>query len=240
MANLSENPSSPPKETTPIPSITPSTTPTSKKGRLKLMARKVVIGGEQIKKINEQFKASREEEPHKSDESFKSIEGEETASSEIEQVISGPKVTPKIISEVATNLENRDSSYKRENYKERENYKSEAELENALEESKRKVAAKGKRKVIEPIEAVEIEEMDLVLRDEEEAEEMEVVTPKAKKSKTSTKKSISKTKSVDPSTLAKRTRSALKSRKVKVVEEEEEEEFDAEKDKMVKLGREQS
>ncbi|XP_070007648.1 uncharacterized protein [Nicotiana sylvestris] len=117
---------------------------------------------------------------------------------------------------------------------------SEAELEKALKESKRKVAAKGKKEVVEPVEAVEIEEMDLVLRDEEEAEEVEVVTPKAKKIKTSKKKSPSKTKSAEPSTLAKRTRSALKSRKVKVVEEEkseEEEESDAEKDKMVKFGK---
>ncbi|XP_070037166.1 uncharacterized protein [Nicotiana tomentosiformis] len=81
--------------------------------------------------------------------------------------------------------------------------------------------------------------MDLVLHDEEEAEEVEAVTPKVKKIKTSKKKSPSKTKSAEPSTLAKRTRSALKSRKVKVVEEEEseeEEESDAEKDKMVKFG----
>ncbi|XP_070055297.1 uncharacterized protein [Nicotiana tomentosiformis] len=73
-----------------------------------------------------------------------------------------------------------------------------------------------------------------------EEEEVEVVTPKAKKIKTSKKKSPSKTKSAKPSTLAKRTRSAMKSRKVKVVEEEEsgeEEESDEEKDKTVKFGK---
>ncbi|XP_009598846.1 uncharacterized protein [Nicotiana tomentosiformis] len=112
----------------------------------------------------------------------------------------------------------------------------------ALEKSKRKAAAKGKKKVVEPVEAVEIEEMDLVLRDEDEAEEMEVVTPKANKIKTSTKKSVSKTKSAGPSILAKRTRSTLNSRKVKVVgeeegSEEEEQESDAKKDKMVKIGK---
>ncbi|XP_070057727.1 uncharacterized protein [Nicotiana tomentosiformis] len=106
---------------------------------------------------------------------------------------------------------------------------SEAELEKALAENKRKVVAKGKKKVVE---LVEIDEMDLVLRDEEETEEMEVVTPK----------------SAEPSTLAKRTRFALKPRKVKIVEEEEwsreeeeekeeEGESDAEKDKMVKFGK---
>ncbi|XP_070044929.1 uncharacterized protein [Nicotiana tomentosiformis] len=49
---------------------------------------------------------------------------------------------------------------------------SEAELEKALEKSMRKANAKGKKRVVEPVEAVEIEEMDLVLRDGEEAEEM--------------------------------------------------------------------
>ncbi|XP_070054396.1 uncharacterized protein [Nicotiana tomentosiformis] len=123
----------------------------------------------------------------------------------------------------------------------RQKKQSEAELEKALEESKRKVAAKGKKKVGEPVEAVEIDEIDLVLRDENETEEVEVLTPKAKKSKTSTKKSASKSKSVEPSTLAKRTRSAVKSRKVKIMEEEElsgEEEgddYDFEKDNMVKF-----
>ncbi|XP_070048769.1 uncharacterized protein [Nicotiana tomentosiformis] len=103
---------------------------------------------------------------------------------------------------------------------------SEAELEKALEKSQRKVVAKGKKKVSEPVEAVEIEEMDLVLHDEEETEEVE--------------KSHSKTKSAKPSTLAKRTRSAVKSRKVKVVEKEkseEEEEYDEEVNKMVKFGK---
>nr|XP_016456920.1 PREDICTED: uncharacterized protein LOC107780835 [Nicotiana tabacum] len=53
---------------------------------------------------------------------------------------------------------------------------------------------------------------------EKEVEEMEVVTPKANKIKTSTMKSASKTKSAGPSSLVKRTRYTLKSRKVKTVE----------------------
>ncbi|XP_070037003.1 uncharacterized protein [Nicotiana tomentosiformis] len=390
MDNTSENPSSPPKESTPTPSTTPSTTPISKKGRFKMLAHKVVIGGETIKKINEQLKASQADEPQNSEDSIKSpTEGEETISSKTEQVTSGPKITSEVISEVAANLENRfalvgtvagvettesgkiggknkkrkekenegvqgdvrgtgqevvessptlvgltketramvvwseESAGEEESVREkggsgsgeaaeglvrlrkrfqepvpsmhdplkdllrrvshsynpkrkkssgvkirgttRENKKrkaassipvvnpptrgratrsqkkqSEAELEKALEESKRKVVAKGKKKVVELVEAVEIEEMDLVFHDEDEAEEMKVVTPKAKNIKTSTKKFVSKTKSTEPSTLAKRTRSALKSRKVKMVEEEEseeEEKFDAEKDKMVKFGK---
>ncbi|XP_070018050.1 protein pxr1-like [Nicotiana sylvestris] len=98
---------------------------------------------------------------------------------------------------------------------------SDAELEKTLEESKKKDVAKVKKKAVEPVEVVEIDEMDLVFRNEEDTEEMEVVTPKAKKAKTSTKKSVSKTKSAEPSTLAKRARSALKSRKVKRMNEEE-------------------
>ncbi|XP_070051184.1 protein pxr1-like [Nicotiana tomentosiformis] len=74
---------------------------------------------------------------------------------------------------------------------------SEAELDKVLEESKRKTAAKGKKK----------------------------------------------SKSAEPSILAKRTRSAMKSRKVKIVEEEEwsreeeENDSDDEKDKMIKFGK---
>ncbi|XP_070020637.1 protein pxr1-like [Nicotiana sylvestris] len=79
---------------------------------------------------------------------------------------------------------------------------------------------KGKKKVVDPVEAGNIEDMNLVIRDKEEAEEVEVVTPKAKKIKTSKKKSPSKTKSAKHSTLEKRTRSALKSRKVEEKEEE--------------------
>ncbi|XP_070057208.1 uncharacterized protein [Nicotiana tomentosiformis] len=109
-----------------------------------------------------------------------------------------------------------------------------ADLERALEESRRKDGAKGKKKVTEPIEAIEIEEMDLVFHDKDKTEE--VVTPKAKKRKISKKKSPSKTVEAEPSTLAKRTRSAKKSRKMQTMEEEEskkEEETDEEHDKMV-------
>ncbi|XP_009762298.1 uncharacterized protein [Nicotiana sylvestris] len=318
MVNSSENPLSPPKEIIPTPSITPSTTPISKKGRVKMMARKVVIGEEQIKKINEKLKASREEEPQKSDESFKSAtEGEEIVSSKTEHVTCGPKVTPKTISEVATNSETRfvligtvagvettesgkigvwskESAGEEESVRETEgnesgeaaeglvrlgkdvqepvpskqetlvdllrkvsdsynpkrkkslgvkvpstattnkkrkaasfipvetpptrvrstrsqNKQSEVELEKALKQSKKKAVAKGKKKMLDPV------------KDEEETKEMKVVTPKAKKVKTSTKKSV------------------LKSRKVKIVEEEEwnreEEKSDYEKDKMVKFGK---
>ncbi|XP_070029747.1 uncharacterized protein [Nicotiana sylvestris] len=57
---------------------------------------------------------------------------------------------------------------------------SDVELEKALEESRRKAVAKGKKKMSEP---VDVDEMDLVLRDKEETEEVEVLTPKPKKAK---------------------------------------------------------
>ncbi|XP_070042495.1 DEK domain-containing chromatin-associated protein 2-like [Nicotiana tomentosiformis] len=320
-----------------------------------MIARKVIAGREQIKKINKRLKAGREEEPQKSDESFKSAtEGKEMVSSETEQVTYSLKVTTQIIFEIATNLETRfvlvgtvagvettefgKVGSKNEKRKEKKSEgarsvvrgifwrrrecernrgsrsgeadeelvrlrkdaqepvpsdqetladllkrvtdsynpkkkrssgvkvpgtarankkrkaassipveipptrgratrsqkkQSEAELEKTLAESKRNIVVKGKKKVVEPVEAVEIDEIDLVLRDEDETEEMEVVTPKTKKAKTSTKKSVSKSKSAEPSSLAKRSRSAVKSRKVKIVEEEEwsgeeeEEDYDA-------------
>ncbi|XP_070050276.1 uncharacterized protein [Nicotiana tomentosiformis] len=249
MANPSKNSSSSPKETTTTSSITPSITPTFKKGRFKMLAPKVVTRKEQIKKINKQLMASQGVKPQKSEDSFKSAtEGKETVLSEIEQVTSGPKVTSEVTSEATANLETRfvlvgkvaeephedllkkvSDSYNpkkkmssgvrvpgtaRANKKRKDassthvettrsdKKQSEAELEKALEESKRKVAAKETRR-----------------RDEEEAEEMEVVTPKAKKIKTSTKKFVSKTKSARPSTLVKRTRSDLKSSKLEIVKE---------------------
>ncbi|XP_070055141.1 uncharacterized protein [Nicotiana tomentosiformis] len=291
MANLSENPSSPPRESTPTPSITP----TSKKGRFMMIALKVVVGGEQIKNINEQLNGKKNPKNlmnHSSlllrgkklfllkqsrNWSYGSM-GEEFAGRKEEivkekrgngsgEVAEGMEPLEDLLRKVSDSYnpkKKRSSAIKvsgtaRANKKRKvassipietpptrgratrsQKKQSEAELENALEESKRKVVAKGKKKVVEPVEAVEIEEMDLVLHDEEEAEKMEVVTPKAKKIKTSIKKSFSKINSTGPSTLAKRTRFALKYRKVKIVEEEEEEEeeeSDAEKDKMVKFGK---
>ncbi|XP_070054157.1 uncharacterized protein [Nicotiana tomentosiformis] len=107
MANTPENPSSPPKEITPTPSITPSTIPLSKKGRTKMLARKTIAGSALSKKLDKQLKDSQVQEPQESEDSFKSAtEGEETISSKIEQVSFGPKATPETISEVDTNLEN--------------------------------------------------------------------------------------------------------------------------------------
>ncbi|XP_070056343.1 uncharacterized protein [Nicotiana tomentosiformis] len=110
---------------------------------------------------------------------------------------------------------------------------NEADLQKHLEESKRKAVAKGKKKMAEPVEAVDVDEMDLVHQDKDVIEEVEVQTPKPKKAKTSTKKSISMSKSVEPSTLAKRTRYAVKTKQVKIVKEEEcsgEEEEEEEED----------
>nr|XP_016486503.1 PREDICTED: uncharacterized protein LOC107806784 [Nicotiana tabacum] len=316
--------------------------PTSKKSKVKMLARKVVARREQIKKINEKLKAGREEEPQKSEESFKSatggkkrfllrqnrivlvgsmagfettefgklggekkkrkekekegagstvrgmgkgvvdssptpisltkessamvIWGEEFATIEEDVrktggsgsgeateglVQLGKNVDKHVPSEhetLANLLKRVTASYNpkkkrssgvntpgtaRENKKRKaassipveipptrnQKKQSEAELKKALEESKRKVAAKGKKKVL---------------------------IPKAKKAKTSTKKSVSKSKCIEPSTLAKRTRSVVKSRKVKITEEEEwsgeeedddDDDSDAEKDKTVKFGK---
>nr|XP_016439545.1 PREDICTED: uncharacterized protein LOC107765418 [Nicotiana tabacum] len=333
MANTPENPSSPPKEITPTPSITTSTTPLSKKGKTKMLACKTVAGSALSKKLDKQLKDSQFQESQKSDDSFKSAtEGEEIVSSETEHVSSGPKSTSEIISEVDTNLKNRfmlvgsiagvkttesgevgggsgsgeaaeglvqlgknrDKSISSEqetladllrrviesyNPKKKGSSKAktpstasankkskaapsvtieipptrgrairsqlkqnEAELQKALGESRRKTVAKGKKKVDEHVKAIDIDEMDLVLRDEDETEEVEVLTPKAKKSKTSTKKFVSESNFVEPSTLVKRTRSAVKSKQVKNVEEkewsgEEENYSDTEKDNMAKFGK---
>ncbi|XP_070049229.1 uncharacterized protein [Nicotiana tomentosiformis] len=354
MANPSENPGTPP------PCSSSSTTPQPKKRRVKMLARKIVAGSELSKKLDAQLKASQDQEPQNSEESFKSaIEGEETGSSDTEQVTSGPNTTAKVISELAENLENMlilvgsvvdvESSESRriggKNKKEKEKEseesgqieesvkknggsgsgeaaeglvklgkkinepgssveetltdllkkvsesynpknkrtskakipgtarankkrkappsdsaeipptrgratrsqlkQSEADLQKALEESKRKAVAKGKKKMAEPVEAVDVDEMDLVHQDKYVIEEVEVQTPKPKKAKTSTKKSIYVSKSAEPSTLAKRTRSAVKTKQVKIVEEEEwsgeeeeeEDNSDTEKDKMAKFGK---
>ncbi|XP_019246321.1 PREDICTED: uncharacterized protein LOC109225969 [Nicotiana attenuata] len=77
-------------------------------------------------------------------------------------------------------------------------------IQKALEESKKKRMDKGKKKVGEPVEAVDVDEMDLVHQDEDENAEVEVQTPKPKKAKTSTKKSTPMSKFAEPSTRAKK------------------------------------
>ncbi|XP_070020145.1 uncharacterized protein [Nicotiana sylvestris] len=299
------------------------------------MARKIVTRGEQIEKINKQFKAGREEESRKSEDTLKSAtEGEESGSSKTEQLLQnlenkfvlvgftagvettesrevggnnekgkekeskgarsvvrgkGKRVvdsSPTIVSltnetgaivvlgEESAGIE--ESVYKigvNESYNPKKKGSSKAKtpgtartnkkrkaapsvpfvtveisptkgratrsqkrqneekLEKTLEESRRKAVAKGKKKMSEPIEAADVGETDLVLQDEEETDKVEVLTPKPKKAKTSTKKSISESKF------------AVKSRKVKLVDEEEwsgeeeEDDSDDEKDKMTKFGK---
>ncbi|XP_070049968.1 uncharacterized protein [Nicotiana tomentosiformis] len=118
---------------------------------------------------------------------------------------------------------------------------SEKELQRALEESKKKRVDKGKEKVVEHVEAVELDEMDLVHQSEKVAE-VEVQTPKPKKAKTSSKKSSSVSKSVEPSISAKRPRYAVKAKQVKITKEddwsgEEDDGSDGEKDKLTKFGK---
>ncbi|XP_070025570.1 CAX-interacting protein 4-like [Nicotiana sylvestris] len=248
MANTSKNPSSLPQETTSTPFTTPSTTPLSKKSRVKKMACKIVTGGEQIRKINRQLKADTgamvvwEEESAGIDESetladlLKKVTERYNPKKKGSSKAKTPstarenkkrKVSPSITVEIPPTRGRSTRSQKKHN---------EAELEKSLEESRRKAVAKGKKKMSEPVEAVDIDEMNLVLQDEDETEEVGVLTPKPRKAKTSSKKFISESKSVEQSTLEKRTRSTVKSRKVKFVEEEEDD-SDAEKDKLAKFGK---
>ncbi|XP_070029616.1 uncharacterized protein [Nicotiana sylvestris] len=109
---------------------------------------------------------------------------------------------------------------------------SEVDLQRALKENKKKKMDKGKGKIAEPSEAIEEEEMELVHK--ERATSVEVPTPKPKKPKTSSKKSSSVSEAGEP-TLAKKTRSAVKTKQSKISEDddwsgEEEEENDSEKE----------
>ncbi|XP_070055268.1 uncharacterized protein [Nicotiana tomentosiformis] len=102
MTNPSENPGTPP------PFSSSSTIPQPKKRRVKIFARKTVVGSELSKKLDAQLKASQAQNPQNSEESFKSAtEGEENRSSDSEQVTSGQNTTTEVISELAENLENR-------------------------------------------------------------------------------------------------------------------------------------
>ncbi|XP_019251277.1 PREDICTED: uncharacterized protein LOC109230206 [Nicotiana attenuata] len=94
---------------------------------------------------------------------------------------------------------------------------SKADLQTALEESKKKKKEKGKKKVAESSEATEEEEMELV--HQERGTTVEIPLPKPKRSKTSTKKSSCEPVSGEP-LLAKRTRrKILKGRLLKDQEE---------------------
>ncbi|XP_070003451.1 uncharacterized protein [Nicotiana sylvestris] len=95
---------------------------------------------------------------------------------------------------------------------------SEADLQRALEESKKKRKDKGKGKIAETSEAVEEEEMELV--HQERGTTLEVPTPKPKKPKTSSKKSSSVPVTDEP-TLAKRTRSAVKTKQSNVSDDDD-------------------
>ncbi|XP_019257888.1 PREDICTED: MICOS complex subunit mic60-like [Nicotiana attenuata] len=103
--------------------------------------------------------------------------------------------------------------------------------------SMKKRMDKGKTKVAEPSEAVDVEEIEQV--HEEEHTTVEVQTSKPKKTRTSSKKFSSGSKVAEPS-LAKRTRSAVKNKPVKIAEDEEwsgeeESESDSEQDKLAKF-----
>nr|XP_016461383.1 PREDICTED: uncharacterized protein LOC107784725 [Nicotiana tabacum] len=286
MANTPENPSSPPKEITPTPSITPSNTPLSKKGRTKMLARKtgeetvysetehvsfipkatpetiaevdtnlenrfVLVGSIAVIETTESGEVGGKNKKEKSKESKgvrsgvrgkdtsamvvweeksvgvnesvqkigrsrsgKTAEGlvqlgknrdepgssvEETLADLLKKVTESYNPKNKGISKAKTSGNGRENKKRKappsvtveipptQGRATRSQLKqNEAKLQKALEESRRKIVAKGKKKMDEPVEAIDIDEMDLVLRDEEDIEEVEVLTPKAK---TSTKKS---------------------------------------------------
>ncbi|XP_070005055.1 uncharacterized protein [Nicotiana sylvestris] len=95
--------------------------------------------------------------------------------------------------------------------------KSEDELQKSMAKSKKKRMDKGK--------------------DKDEHVTLEVQTPKPKKTKTSSKKSSSVSRATEPSSLAKRTRSTVKAKQVKITEEEDwSGESDYEQDKLAKFG----
>nr|XP_009788501.1 PREDICTED: ABC transporter F family member 4-like [Nicotiana sylvestris] len=250
MANPSQNPSSPPKESSPTPLITLSTIPTSNKGSFKMLAHKVVAGSEQIKKVTSGLNIASDviTEVAKNLESRFILVGtiaglrksfqepvpsvQEPLEDLLKRVSDSYNPKKKKSSEVkilGTARENKkrkvafhipiETPNTRERAIRSPKKQSEAELERALEESKRKVAAKGKKKISEPIKSIEIEEMEPIFHDEDEAEEHV---------------------DVDPSTLVRRTRSVRKS--VQAVEEEEEseeeeDEADEERDKVVKFDK---
>nr|XP_016484122.1 PREDICTED: uncharacterized protein LOC107804704 [Nicotiana tabacum] len=279
MTNPSDNPGTHP------PCSSSSTSPQPKKRIVKILARKTVAGSALSKKLNVQLKASQDQEPQNSDDSFKSATaGVEIGSSDTEQVTSSRNTTTEVISKLAENvrIDNVEESVKKiggsvsgeateglvklgqnkvgDSYNPKKKRTSKAKtpgtarankkrkvapsdtvesppsrgrttrsqlkqnevvLQRTLEENKKKKVDKGKKKVGEPSKAVDVDEMDLVHQDEDVIAEVEVHTPKPRKAKTSTKKSTSMLKSVELSTLAKRTRSALKTKQVKIAEEEE-------------------
>ncbi|XP_070005275.1 uncharacterized protein [Nicotiana sylvestris] len=100
------------------------------------------------------------------------------------------------------------------------------------------VTEKGKAKAVESSEvAEEEEEEEMELVHQERGTTVEVPTPKPKRAKASSKKTSSEPVSDEPS-LAKRTRSAVKGKQVKITEEEEEEEeSEKEQDRFAIFGR---
>uniref|UniRef100_A0A1U7XW25 Uncharacterized protein LOC104238117 n=1 Tax=Nicotiana sylvestris TaxID=4096 RepID=A0A1U7XW25_NICSY len=95
---------------------------------------------------------------------------------------------------------------------------SEADLQRALKESKKKKIDKRKGKIEKSSEAVEEEDMELF--HQERGTSVEVPTPKPKNPKTSSKKSSSVFEAAEP-TLAKRTRSAVKNKQSKISEDDD-------------------
>ncbi|XP_070014923.1 uncharacterized protein [Nicotiana sylvestris] len=218
-----------------------------------MFARKIVASGTLSKKLNEKLKASQAQDSDS--DSYKSAsEGEGLGSSDSEKAQkspftetveeSGKKSWGSSYGEAAKGLVNQSSQGDEPGSSTEETLtdllkKSESDLQKALVERKKKRMNKGKGKVAESSEAVDVEDMEQV--HQEKVTTMEVQTPKPKKTKTSSKKTSSVSKAPEPS-LAKRTRSAVKGKQVRVSEDEEwsgdeESESNGEQDKLAMFGK---
>ncbi|XP_019239330.1 PREDICTED: uncharacterized protein LOC109219347 [Nicotiana attenuata] len=189
MTNPQDNPRTPPQPT-PSDSSTsppPSTTPKHRLRRVKMLARKTVASGALSKKLNEKLKASQVQdfESNSDSESYKSAsEGEGPGSSDLEKDVELPEVGrnggKKKSAKEKEREENVEESGKKSggsgSGKAAErlvNLSSQGDepgssveetladlLKKALAESKKKRMDKGKGKVAESSEAVEVEEME--------------------------------------------------------------------------------
>ncbi|XP_070013656.1 uncharacterized protein [Nicotiana sylvestris] len=222
MTNPQDKPGTPPQPTpsdssTPPP---PSTTPKPRLRRVKMLARKIVTSGDLSKKLNENLKA--QESPSKVSSSLienlenrfvlvgtiRDVElpevrrsgGKKKSEKEEEKegdcgdergkgkgvVDHSPTADLSVPSICGVEQENVEESGK----------KSEGSGSSEATEGKKKRIAKGKSKVAESSEAIDIEEMEQV--HQEEVTTVEVETPKPKKPKTSSKKSSSVSEATEP------------------------------------------
>ncbi|XP_019259246.1 PREDICTED: uncharacterized protein LOC109237394 [Nicotiana attenuata] len=177
MTNPQDNPGTPPPPTasnssTPPP---PSTSPKPRLRRVKMLARKTVVSGALSKKLNEKLKASQVQDSNSNSgsESYKSAsEGEDLEETGKKPGGSGSGEAAEGLVNLCAQEDELGSSTKEtladllkkvggRSTRSRVKH-SESDLQKALAESKKKRMAKGKGKVAESSEAVEVEEMEQV------------------------------------------------------------------------------